>query len=307
MLKYRAISSTKILTLKLTIMNRKCILFVFLLITAVSGIRAQDNSGDSKFYIKINGGYGFLQPGSYRLYSNIIAPAGDVFGSVTESKQGLGSGIRFGGGVGVIASDFLNIGVDVEYLSGATLNSFSSYNSNTGYHTYVDKSVSYTALSVTPHVIFKALSKPDYLIYNKLGILMNLPMDLNLTQHDSSYTLAKPDEDYNSHITQTYKFNLTLGLNVALGVQYRLTDKLRAFGEIFGNYIILSPASSAYKNVASVGKNPPGTDIQNTTYIKNGQTSSTQSGNTTTTVSSVEGNTFNMNAIGINIGIAYRF
>jgi len=40
-----------------------------------------------------------------------------------------------------------------------------------------------------------------------------------------------------------YKVGLTVGLNVALGVQVRLTDKLRGFGEIFANYLVLSPTN----------------------------------------------------------------
>jgi hypothetical protein len=288
-------------------MKRKNIFFLgFLLLTSLVN-QAQVETSTSKFYIKVYGGYGLLQPGSYKLYSNSVNPTGNITGNVSESKQGLGSGIRLGGGIGVIASDFLNIGVDVEYLSGTDLKSQSSYQSSTGYNTFINTSVSYTSLSITPHVIFKALSKPDYLIYNKLGILLNLPMELNQTQHDTSYTASLPDQDYNEQMTGTYKFDLTVGLNVALGVQYRLTDNIRAYGEIFANYIVLTPATYDQTKIATVGKNPPGTDITHIQFIKSGQTSYSTTGNTTTTVMSVNGSTFNMNAIGINIGIAYRF
>jgi hypothetical protein len=295
-------------------MNNKNVFLLGILLLASMANHAQapsmaapESAGSSKFYIKAYGGYGFIQPGSYKLYSVSIVPTGDITGNVAESKQGLGSGIRFGGGVGVIASDFLNIGVDVEYLSGTTLTSNSSYNSTSGYNTFINTSISYTSLSIIPHVIFKALSKPDYLIYNKLGLLLNLPMEMNRSEHDTSYTVASPDQDYNAHINGTYKFNLTVGLNVALGVQYRLTDNLRAYGEIFGNFIVLVPDTYDVTNVASVGKNPPGTDISHITYIRSGQTFYTTVGNTHTSTTSVEGSSFNMNAIGINIGVAFRF
>src|ERR1700681_2620173 len=98
----------------------------FLLMTGLVN-QAQIETSSSKFYVKAYGGYGLFQPGSYKLYSAIVMPSGDITGTVSQSKQGLGSGIRFGGGIGVIASDFLNIGIDVEYLSGTELKSSSSF------------------------------------------------------------------------------------------------------------------------------------------------------------------------------------
>ncbi|HZK63312.1 MAG TPA: hypothetical protein VFC34_04155, partial [Puia sp.] len=213
--------------------------------------------------------------------------------------------IRFGGGIGVIVSDFLNIGADVEYLSGATLKSNTSYLNPGGYSYISSQQISYTALSVTPHVIFKALSKPDYLIYNKLGILLNLPMDLNKTQKESSFNNAIA-YTYSADRKSTYKVGLTVGLNVALGVQVRLTDKLRGYAEIFGNYLVLSPTRYDETSVQITNGVITNSDLH-ITYIKSGQTSNSTNGNTVTATSSVSGNTFNMNTLGINIGIAYRF
>ncbi len=276
-----------------------------LLLTALI-IQAQTETSSSTFYIKAYGGYGFIQPGSYKLVStDNNSTSGNTTGNTSLSNQGLGSGIRFGGGVGVIASDFLNIGADVEYLSGTTLNSHSNYTSTTGYNSFISTSISYTSLSITPHVIFKALSKPDYLIYNKLGILLNLPMDLKKTQYDSSFNTVV-SSTYTSHINGTYKIGLTVGLNVALGVQVRLTDQLRAYGEIFGNYLVLSPTNYDETN-AVVSNGTPTTYDSHVTFIKSGSTSYTTNGNSTSYSTSVSGNTFNMNSIGLNIGVTFRF
>ncbi len=286
-------------------MNIKTPSFLCILLLSALVNQAQTETSDSKFYIKAYSGYGLIQPGSYKLVSTDNSTQGNITGNTSLSKQGLGSGIRFGGGVGVIASDFLNIGADVEYLSGTTLNSQSNYVSTTGYNSFINTSISYTSLSITPHVIFKALSKPDYLIYNKLGILLNLPMDLKKTQYDSSFN-TMVGSTYISNISGTYKIGLTMGLNVALGVQFRLTDQLRGYGEIFGNYLVLSPTNYDETN-AVVNNGTAATYDTHATYIKSGQTSSTTNGNTLTYTTSVAGNTFNMNSIGINIGIAYRF
>ncbi len=288
---------------KLSNMNNKntLLLSVMLLVTLL--IQAQTEISDSKFYVKINGGYGLITPGSYKLETS--TNPGGASGTTSLSKQGLGSGVRAGGGIGIIVSDFLNIGVDVEYLSGATLKSSTSYLNPGGYSYISSQQISYTSLSITPHVIFKALSKPDYLIYNKLGILLNLPMDLKKIEKDSSFNDAIADR-YSAVKDITYKVGLTVGLNVALGVQVRLTDKLRGYGEIFANYLILSPTDYD-ENRAENSNGAVTNSVHHISYIKNGQTSYTSDGNNSTSVASVSGNTFNMNTLGINIGIAYRF
>jgi hypothetical protein len=283
-------------------MNIKNISFSAILLLSALMSRAQTEITDSKFYIKAYGGYGFLTPGSYRLLT-----MNSISGEFSQSKQGLGNGVRFGGGIGVIASDFLNIGVDVDYLSGSKM-SGSATTINPARYSFLGKTeMSYTALSITPHVIFKALSKPDYLIYNKLGILLNLPMELKQNLSDTSY--GDFEGSWNSQVEKrVFKVGLTVGLNVALGVQVRLTDKLRGFSEIFANYLVLSPTdlnvTSNGVNKAPGGTPTPFSNTSHTVYVKDGTVATSSDGTQTQPVS---GNQFNMNTIGINIGVSYRF
>lgn len=286
-----------------------------ILVVSAMGAVAQEESA-SKFYIKAYAGYGLLTPGSYKLESYTSTDT-DPDGSVSLSKQGFGSGIRAGAGIGVIASDFLNIGVDVEYLKGSSLKSKSEYRSGT-YSSSSEKQFEYTCISVTPHVIFKAISKPDYLVYNKLGILLNLPFDLKVTDIDTASNTAVAYTG-KSTTTGAYNMKLTAGLNVALGVQVRLNDKMRAFGEVFGNYLVLVPETrnesytSTQNNAGTVSTSTGVTDI---TYVKEGDLSYVSNsvpndkGGTHTTNKydmSVSSSKFNMNSIGINIGITFRF
>jgi len=285
-------------------MNNKRNFLLFLLLGTTFLLRAQTDISESKFYVKVYGGYGLITPGSYKLASS--SNAGGA-GNTSLSKTGLGAGIRAGGGIGVIISDFLNIGADVEYLSGASLKSNTVYSSSASY--YISRTqIKYTSLSITPHVVFKALSKPDYLIYNRFGILLNLPMNLKKTEFDSSFTAGSPNYYYSANKTGTYKVGLTAGLSVALGVQVRLTDNLRGFAELFGNYLVLSPTNYDENSIVINNGAKTSSDLHGT-YIKDGQTSyNSPPGSTTTTyTTSVNGNTFNMNAVGVNIGITYRF
>jgi len=283
-------------------MNNKRNSLLFLMLGATLLLQAQTEISESKFYIKVYGGYGLITPGSYKLVSS--SNAGGASGNTSLSKTGLGAGIRAGGGIGVIISDFLNIGADVEYLSGSSLKSNTAYLPPTGYSFISQTQIKYTSLSITPHVVFKALSKPDYLIYNKFGILLNLPMNIKKTEFDSSFNNV--NYSYSANKTGTYKVGLTAGLSVALGVQVRLTDKLRGFAELFGNYLVLSPTNYDENRTEVLNGKAVASDYH-LIFIKDGQTSNTSSGNSSTSTTSVYGNTFNMNAVGINIGITYRF
>ncbi len=282
-------------------MTNKRNFILLLMICATSVLRAQTEASESKFYVKAYGGYGLITPGSYKLLSS--SNAGGASGNSSLSKAGLGAGIRAGGGIGVIISDFLNIGADVEYLSGSSLKSNTAYLPPAGYSFISKTQIKYTSLSITPHVVFKALSKPDYLIYNKFGVLLNLPMTIKRTEFDSSFNT---NYNYSANKAGTYKVGLTAGLSVALGVQLRLTDKLRGFAELFGNYLVLSPTNFDENRIEVTNGKTVNSDYH-IIFIKDGQTSNTTSGNSTTSTTSVYGNTFNMNAVGINIGVTYRF
>jgi hypothetical protein len=286
-----------------------------ILVVFTMATMAQDD-GASKFYVKAYGGYGLLSPGSYKLESYTSTDT-DPDGAVSISKKGLGSGIRAGAGIGVIASDFLNIGVDVEYLVGAALKSKSAYSSGT-YASSSERQFEYTCISVIPHVIFKAISKPDYLVYNKVGILLNLPFDLKVTQNDTS---SNSSVSYTGKtVTQgAYSIKMTAGLNVALGVQVRVNDKLRAFGEVFGNFLTVVP-ETYHETYTSVGQNgasvSTSTGVTDITYIKEGDLSyisnsvANDKGGTHTVNKydvSVSSNKYNMNSIGVNIGVTFRF
>jgi hypothetical protein len=313
--------------------TKKILTGILVFIFAAATVNAQMQDA-SNFYIRLYGGYGLLTPGSYRLVStSYYTSNSNTVGTASLSSVGLGSGVRLGGGFGVVASDFLNIGVDGEYYSGAKIKGTSTYNYTSSNYTYQENNntlYQYTCISVTPHVIFKALSKPSYLIYNRLGILLNLPFDLKKSQRDTSSVVETSYfSNYQSTTTGTYKRNLNVGLNVALGIQFRLTQKLRGFAEIFANYLVVTPKTyvenSNQKIDAQQTPNAETHDLYQymTTvdYIKSGNiASSTVVGATSvngdgytvhpytiTNTSTVSNNTFNMNAVGINIGITYRF
>ena len=296
------------------------------------------NQSISKLYVKLYGGYGIFTPGSFRV--NAVYFLHDT-AVKTQGKRGLGSGQRFGGGIGLVMNDFLNIGIDAEYHKGAWKeNSLNARIDDLNYDIR-NSEINYKTISLTPYVIFKALAKPNYFIYNKLGILFTLPFTLSTSlqsTHANNQNLGndanKFIENLNSTISEQYKISLGVGLNVALGLNLKVNEKLRAFAEVFGNYSALSPISSVKidysKRFASLSFNSENSEpiivkqisaiTTNTTYEKGGSLPVNGTYRSRTfvladdyTETDVTINTLahkftiNMAALGVNLGIIYRF
>lgn len=309
----------------------------------------------SKLYIKFYGGYGFFTPGSYRVQSlnsvsyrdqNNVTNYIDI---QTQGKKGIGGGARIGGGIGFAMNDFLNIGIDGEFQKGdKPSNSLTTATNEFNYKSTYDE-MDYNAISLTPHIIFKALAKPNYFIYNKLGIVFTLPFTLNTSGQSgnsstySSWPANASDSNTSSrsilNITYEgkYKISLGIGFNVAFGVNFRLNDHLRIFGEAFGNFSALSPSRSTINSVWNFSDSSyegiydnnspynllyyqtrvstyPSTTTYNTTYVKSGGTNDRgiyltgYNGSIPNYLDNAKEQKFtvNMNVIGIHVGIIYR-
>lgn len=316
------------------------------------GFETGADKAPSRFYAKLTSGYGLLQPGSYKVQSNNIISYfnqnGDQHDTTVQiqGKRGIGGGLKFGAGIGYVVNDFINIGIDAEYLMGSKLtNSFNlsfDYGSSNSSNYSATDVLKYKAVTVTPYIIFKALAKPNYFVYNKLGILFTLPFTLhssgssvNTLQYNWNPSvmdsLFKANETINAQYTADYKISLGIGFNVAFGVNFRVNNNLRVFGELFGNFSALSPASSLIHVTTktdasnytfnlltenkSIVNNITGTTYQKEGLVVNNQSSfqnlpDTPDGymQSKANYSSIDQKfNVNMNAIGINIGIMWRF
>jgi hypothetical protein len=314
-----------------TIMKRKTFPY-FLLSLLAAGFCCQAQpeapvTSSSIFYIKAYAGYGLITPGGSRFYTE--APANGPNAPTTFSlSKGLGYGLRYGGGLGVVLSDFLNAGIDVEFVPSSTISASSTGNNGTDQFTYT-QSATYSALSLTPNVIFKALSKPSYYIYNRIGIILNLPS--NLTQQSNDTITYATGTAYRYQTVSKFKIGLNPGLNVAVGIQFKITENLRGFGEIFANYLAMLPKTAVQTSLYETNQTNPSPSktgtyyLDNITYVTKGslaaETNTTLPGYPTTTPDGytisngyqysiqevAAAAVFRMNNIGINIGLAFRF
>jgi len=239
---------------------RKFAVSIFFLFMAMATI-AQDSNpqeNNSKIFVKIIGGYAFMGPGSYTESNRTSG------GKFEENKNKFGEGYRVGAGVGFILNENINIGLDVVYHKGLDLditqtieNQRDSIGNSYIRTTNQDITTTYTntILNFIPNITFKAISKPTYYVYNRVGIIIALPLELGtttkgFTSYQTKNTPIAPPYDYSNNYTYDYdgyySQDPAFGFQAALGVQFILTEKLRFFTEIEASSLVLNPKELVY-------------------------------------------------------------
>ncbi|QDK77718.1 hypothetical protein EXU85_03550 [Spirosoma sp. KCTC 42546] len=256
-------------------------------------------ASESPFYVKLYGSYGLLTPGVQINYSETQSATGIAFPFKTTNK-GLGAGPRAGIGVGLIASEFINVGVDADILFGTAVTITNSYND--GSFTYTNSSsTTLKVLSITPNITFKALSRPAYYIYNRLGLVGGLVLDYKTVDN----ALNQPNRGVASSFetTATYtKNSLALGYQAALGIQFRLSQAIRGFAEVVAYNQSFKP-----KRLEVVSSNviagKPTNGVVVTEYTDEGSIVNS------TTSQPNQALSFNvaMNSVGVGVGLVVRF
>ena len=208
---------------------------------------------ENKFYVKVYGFYGLLAPGGFSGLG-----LGDVstnrFVSVVNSdykvENPFGSGLRVGGGIGYVVNDFINIGVDGEYLLNSTTTE--SYLVTTTFGTTsstkrVQLDYDYRLINIIPNITFKALSKPEYYIYNRLGVIVGIPTQLGYVSTSRTKFSARPADFIIETNTVELQKNIGFGYQAALGIQFRIGGSLRGFFEVVASNLLLKSNESTAK------------------------------------------------------------
>ncbi|GAB4044096.1 hypothetical protein GCM10028810_09030 [Spirosoma litoris] len=260
---------------------------------------------EAPFYVKLYGFYSLLTPGSQVATSYTSGLSGMTNSGFKNNSSGLGAGPRAGIGVGVIVSDFINLGIDADMLFGSALTT-----------EYISKSSTYTStgtttttlkvLSITPNITFKALSRPAYYIYNRLGLVGGIIMDYKTNSNNlyapttgtSTTTIAETDYRQNS---------LAIGYQAALGIQFRLSQSLRGFAEIVAYNQSFKPKESLYTSTTTNTKTGIVTSKSSTIsqYKNEGEYTNTKQDG----IDVYQSASYNvvMNSIGVGAGLMFRF
>ena len=284
--------------------------------------------GEKKFYLKAYGFYNLLSLGGFRglgapptststrrTTTNNVTTSSTTTRSSSEyqNENPFGSGLRVGAGIGYVSSSFINLGLDVEYQrdNGTSESYFTtsetvSRQGNTQTITIpntadVRSDYTYRLLSIIPNVTFKAVSKPQYYVYNRLGLIIGVPTQLAYTTIELyKYPQSGNASDfYQLTTTNEFKKHVGFGYQAALGVQFKLTSALRGFAELVASNLQLKTDSysiTKYTYEYKFGNNPVETEELDPSELSEDTRERTGLDLA-----------IPINAIGVSAGLMYRF
>src|SRR5450432_3518546 len=217
---------------------------------------------EPKFYVNIHGGYSMALGSTFKFYpddiSSIVLKMSDnnvVSKDVAYKapKKGLGEGFRIGGGISYVLNDYINVGLDIDYfrstISKVRDSSFSqTFSSGTinsqGYNERNVISYDATLLTFTPNITLKAISRPKWFLYNKIGAVFTIrPNSIEHDTHQSTSTTGWQGftKDSTSYTDTRYEWvirNPSIGFSGAIGAQIKITERIRVFSEIQFSHIV---------------------------------------------------------------------
>ncbi|GAA4395323.1 hypothetical protein GCM10023187_02070 [Nibrella viscosa] len=261
------------------------------------GCFGQNGTQESPVYVKVSGFYGLLTPGTERYTMASFNSANTVF---EVGKKRLGAGPRAGVGIGYIINDFINVGIDADLLFGSELTAANSSNTTTNRYTQ-QSTTNYRVLTITPNITFKALSQPGYYIYNRIGVGVGM-----LLTYETAITTVTtlPAANAGNYLrVSEMKAPPAVGFQTALGVQFRVSDKLRGFVEMAAIILAFKPTElSDTKNL----KNDSNFDKLNIFKFADFGTYNTVEAAASRTVT-LPSRTVPVNSIGPGAGLVFRF
>lgn len=220
---------------------------------------------EPRFSINLHTGYSVGLGSTFKFYpDDISAIAVTQDGNNPPSKtitysnptKGLGDGFRFGGGGSFIVNDFINVGLDFDYFrstikkyrdSSIHQTNLPVTNNSADEYSYSERNtIAYqaTLLSLTPSITFKAIARPKWFLYNKLGAVItfrpNSLQEDRTDMHTSSGWQGFYRDSF-STVIKKYEWgirNPAFGFMGAFGGQIKIARNTRAFAELQYSHIV---------------------------------------------------------------------
>ncbi len=220
---------------------------------------------EPRWFVNVHVGYSVGLGSTFKFYPDDIssimvaqdgsnAPVKTV--KYSNPAKGLGDGFRFGAGVSYVVNDFINVGFDVDYFrstirkyrdSSIHQTNMPVTNNAADEYSYSERNtISYAAtlLSFTPSITFKAIAKPKWFLYNRLGAVITVrPNSLQEDRTDNKTSMGWQGfyKDSSSTITKKYEWgirNPAYGFMGAFGGQIKLGGKTRLYAEVQYSHIV---------------------------------------------------------------------
>ncbi|HMO61870.1 MAG TPA: hypothetical protein PKC39_12390 [Ferruginibacter sp.] len=220
---------------------------------------------EPRFAVNLHSGYAVGLGSTFKFYpddisSITITQAGGNTPEKTityaNPAKGLGDGLRVGFGGTYILNDFISLNLDFDYFRSTIRKHRDSSIHLTGqpmtnnaadeYYYSERNTISYqaTIVSLTPAITFKAISKPKWFLYNKLGGIITFRPNSLQEDRTQSFTRLGWQGFYKDTSSTTAKHyawgirNPAFGFMGALGAQFKIVKNVRAFAEIQYSHIV---------------------------------------------------------------------
>ncbi len=220
----------------------------------------ESKGGTSRFLVKVYGGYGFATGNTYNYFTdrgdatdNYIQTIIDSTSAarskvvVKENTKGLGSGTRLGIGIAYIVNDYINLGVDVDYFrSNISRGRSDELVRLSGVTTFVSSNFSYTAdvFNVTPHIVFKAISRNNAYVFTRLGATLTPFYKLERLD-EANIRVVGPGggllKDSNTLKRYDVDLKLPIGFFASFGANFKISGRIRLLIEAQYTSIIFTP------------------------------------------------------------------
>jgi hypothetical protein len=220
---------------------------------------------EPRFSVNVHSGYAVGLGSTFKFYPDDVSAIKVLQnGNNSPSKtiayanptKGLGDGFRIGFGGAYILNDFINVGLDFDYFSSTIQKQRDSsmhqtnlpvQNNSADEQFYSERNtISYqaTLLSLTPSITFKAIARPKWYLYNKMGAVITFrPNSLQEDRTDIQTKMGWQGfyRDSSSTIIKKYEWgirNPAFGFMGAFGGQVKIARNIRAFAEIQYSHIV---------------------------------------------------------------------
>lgn len=288
---------------------------------------------EPRFYLNIHGGYAFSLGSTFKFYPDNISsvsveqldntpPVKQI--AYKEDSKGLGDGFRAGIGFSYIINDFLNAGIDIDYfkssiskLKDSSFFSSHSMNGNLNELNYNEQyKISYrtSLLTFSPNITFKAIARPKFFIYNKLGaIIIFRPSSIQRETVYGKYKMGSQGSFRDSAVSvqKVYDWgirNPAFGFMGGIGAQRKVSERARVFAELQFTHVIFKVKNRLLTDFKKDGREMLNTLSQSEKEIVFKKSYSSENVNTNPDMPTIAiYQKFPITYAGLQVGIVYRF
>lgn len=284
-----------------------------------------------RFYINLHASGDMALGSTFRFYPDDITSISvkETGSTITQENvtskaptKGLGDGFRLGGGISYIINDFINIGLDFEYfrstISKVKDSSYIHIDEASGGIDYLynghSKITYYESFyTFTPNITFKAISHPNFYIYNKIGAIIAVK-PYNQQKEDQYITTQRPGSglpDSTHNINKQYSLKLnnpSFGFMGGIGIQVRVHGKILVFGEAQFSHILFQPKARQLLHFTDNGTSKMNTVSESEVRIEYENSLSSDALNVNPELpTKAIAQKFPVTYVGFEVGVAYHF